>query len=224
MTAMVSTQSVTGRGRGGDTIQYTDLSATVTHNQKTAKIVCPYPDSHVSDTKFLCKGENPLNCEELIKTPESGRNEGKDRITIRDNQRMKHFTVHIKRMATADFGTYWCGSGRRPHASYTKVHLVNDGSIQTKRPGPKQTTAAPSSTAAHHGHRSHSGDCINLILAETKTKLILNIHSLVRQEHPLAAVSFSFLVLVCGCRQDWHFDSMSGIVGDSWDGADCLHM
>ncbi|XP_031145068.1 uncharacterized protein LOC116042811 [Sander lucioperca] len=44
-------------------------SKTINHGTgEAAHIECTYPDSHESNEKFLCKGENPSNCEKLIHT------------------------------------------------------------------------------------------------------------------------------------------------------------
>uniref|UniRef100_A0A3B4U067 Immunoglobulin V-set domain-containing protein n=1 Tax=Seriola dumerili TaxID=41447 RepID=A0A3B4U067_SERDU len=91
---------------------------------ENAQLTCHYPDSQKSNTKYLCKGENPSNCEELIHTTETERNVVKGRYDIRDNQRIKYFYVYINNLCTADSGTYWCGSERKGHpATYTKIHL-----------------------------------------------------------------------------------------------------
>lgn len=90
----------------------------------SAQIQCSYSDSHEGSDKFLCKGGNPVNCEELIHTTKQDRDADNGRFSIRDNKRKKYFYVHIRNLSTADSGTYWCGSDRtRQHAKYTKIHL-----------------------------------------------------------------------------------------------------
>ncbi|XP_062242931.1 CMRF35-like molecule 8 [Platichthys flesus] len=123
-----------------------------THTDEVAQIECPYPVSHKNNIKYLCKGETPLNCVELIQTTKGEINGVKGRFSIRDNQRLNHFTVNIRNPSTADSGTYWCGSDRKWHnASYTKINLFTDERhIKTKKSGPQQTTAAPSSTTTLH--------------------------------------------------------------------------
>lgn len=87
---------------------------------KNAQIMCFYSDSHKDKDKFLCKGGNPFNCEELInkRKEDSG-----GRFTIRDNLRLKYFYVYIKNLSIADSGTYWCSDKTFQHAGYTKIHL-----------------------------------------------------------------------------------------------------
>ncbi|CAB1443205.1 unnamed protein product [Pleuronectes platessa] len=66
----------------------------------------------------------------------------------------------------ADSGTYWCGSDRKWHnASYTKINLfIDERHIKTKKSGPQQTTAAPSSTTTLHDP-SFSGRIIGATVA-----------------------------------------------------------
>lgn len=97
----------------------------VHHSGETIQILCHYPESHESNNKFLCKGQNPFNCEELIHTTEQERDVVEGRFDIRDNQRQKYFYVTIKNVIAADSGTYWCGSDRTwQHTENTKVILT----------------------------------------------------------------------------------------------------
>ncbi|KAF1394928.1 hypothetical protein PFLUV_G00006210 [Perca fluviatilis] len=85
-----------------------------------AQIKCTYPDSHKSNEKFLCKGENPSNCEELIHTSD----QKKHRFSIRDDRIKKYFDVYIDNLSTEDSGSYWCGSSRMwEQAEVTKILL-----------------------------------------------------------------------------------------------------
>lgn len=86
-------------------------------------LTCYYQDSHEENETFLCKGENPFNCKELITTRQ---NVAEGKFSTRDNSRKKNFYVYINDPSTADSGTYWnyCGSDRtRQPANYTKIHL-----------------------------------------------------------------------------------------------------
>ncbi|XP_060941169.1 CMRF35-like molecule 8 [Limanda limanda] len=111
------------------------------------------------------------------------------RFSIRDSQRSKHFNVNILNLSTADSGTYWCGSDRKWHnAAYTKINLfIDKRHIKTKKSGPQQTTAAPSSTTTLHGH-SDSGRIIGAtvaclaLLVTVGIVLIVFIHKLCRTQ------------------------------------------
>ncbi|XP_008286766.1 uncharacterized protein LOC103362244 [Stegastes partitus] len=124
------------------------------HLLQSVQITCPYPKSHEGNEKFLCKGENPLNCEELIQTTKED-NANKGRFSIRDNQRLAYFYVYINHLTEADSGTYWCGSGRTmQHDEYTKIHLsVVAKGPKTKTldpPGQQTTTTEPGLTTIKH--------------------------------------------------------------------------
>lgn len=101
-----------------------DLTPKVVHvTEESARIQCNYSDSHEGNDKFLCKGKNPVNCQELINTTEQDKVDN-GRFSIRDYKRKKYFYVYMKNVSTADSGTYWCGCDRtRQHAEYTKIHL-----------------------------------------------------------------------------------------------------
>ncbi|CAG5928915.1 unnamed protein product [Menidia menidia] len=86
----------------------------------TAKIECKYPEMLTESKKFLCKGDNPFNCQELICTNQESNNVNDGRFTLRVNKRLKHFYVYIKDLNREDSGTYWCVSG---DSEYTKFHL-----------------------------------------------------------------------------------------------------
>ncbi|XP_040892371.1 CMRF35-like molecule 8 [Toxotes jaculatrix] len=118
----------------------------LTANKYTAgdsvQMMCPYLASHENNTKYLCKGENPFDCLELIHTTEGERQRSKDRFLIRDNQRKKYFYVQISNLRTADSGLYWCGSGKKSDpAAYTKIQLtVDQGHMNTRK---EETTIPP---------------------------------------------------------------------------------
>ncbi|XP_071361732.1 polymeric immunoglobulin receptor-like isoform X2 [Trachinotus anak] len=127
---------------------------------ENANLRCHYPHSHENNTKYLCKGENPLNCEELTRTTEGERDVTKDRFSIRDNKRLKYFYVYINNVSTADSGTYWCGSDRKwDHAEVNKIHLVvAERHKTTKKLGhlTQPTTATPSATTLHDDRSNYA--------------------------------------------------------------------
>uniref|UniRef100_UPI0037E93ECB CMRF35-like molecule 8 isoform X2 n=1 Tax=Semicossyphus pulcher TaxID=241346 RepID=UPI0037E93ECB len=89
------------------------------------KIDCHYPKVHESNEKFLCKGQSPISCEELIQTKDGDRDVSKGQFKIRDNRRKNYFFVYISNPSTADSGTYWCGSDRTwQQAQINKTRLT----------------------------------------------------------------------------------------------------
>ncbi|XP_013129708.1 uncharacterized protein LOC100690849 isoform X1 [Oreochromis niloticus] len=102
---------------------------------ETATITCNYSKSEKDTEKYLCKGKNPLNCDELIRTTEEDRDVVKDRFYIRDNNTRNYFYVYISDLRRTDSGTYWCGSGKTmTNTEYTKIYLsVTERRTQTKK-------------------------------------------------------------------------------------------
>ncbi|XP_035763610.1 CMRF35-like molecule 1 [Neolamprologus brichardi] len=102
---------------------------------ETATITCNYSKSEEDTEKYLCKGQNPLNCDELIRTTEEDRVVVKDRFHIRGNKRRNYFYVYISDLRRTDSGTYWCGSGKTmTNAEYTKIYLsITERHTQTKK-------------------------------------------------------------------------------------------
>ncbi|XP_070782511.1 uncharacterized protein [Enoplosus armatus] len=103
--------------------------------------------SHENNDKFLCKGKDHLNCEELIHTTEEDRDVVKGRFDIRDNKRRKYFYVNIHNVSRADSGTYWCGSDRTwQHAKFNKILLsVAEKQVKTKGSDPATSKTKPTS-------------------------------------------------------------------------------
>ncbi|XP_054460800.1 CMRF35-like molecule 5 isoform X2 [Anoplopoma fimbria] len=136
-------------------INYGDDITPVALNHRmgeTAQIECTYPDSHENYEKFLCKGENPSNCDQLISTTAEERNVLKGRFDIRDNKRKKYFYVYINNLSTGDSGPYWCGSTRTgEHVGYTKFLLyVEDQKTRRLDLPALQTTESPTTRKVLH--------------------------------------------------------------------------
>ncbi|XP_076583681.1 uncharacterized protein LOC143319009 [Chaetodon auriga] len=138
MTARTSLLSVTGNNEGHDIA----TKARFHHSGDTVQIKCHYPDGHENDDKFLCKGENPFSCKELIHTTETNTYVTEGRFHIKDNKRLKYFYVLVKDVNPADSGTYWCGSGKMRQELHHKILLTVD-----ERPIKSKTTkGVPTST------------------------------------------------------------------------------
>ncbi|KAM4585580.1 uncharacterized protein PAE49_004795 isoform 2-T2 [Odontesthes bonariensis] len=88
--------------------------------EETAQIICKFNESHDNSEKLLCKGENPSNCMELIRTTSDSRDVVEGRFDLRENKRLNYFYVYINNLSKDDSGTYWCVIGG---TEYTKIHL-----------------------------------------------------------------------------------------------------
>ncbi|KAM4604403.1 polymeric immunoglobulin receptor-like [Polymixia lowei] len=119
--------------------------------ERAARLQCDYPDRHSQNEKFLCKGESPFTCKELINTTKQNEAVSQDRLSLWDHSRHVYFAVTITHSRPNDSGTYWCGSDRtwQPD-NYTRIHLsVVEKTIKTETPASASaSSAAPSPPAA----------------------------------------------------------------------------
>lgn len=89
------------------------LSGTVGH---PVTIQCPFPPQHMSNRKFLCKGDHRNNCTDMMKSP--------SRFTLQEDVSLNSFMVRITELKAGDAGTYWCGSDFRwSVGNYTRIQL-----------------------------------------------------------------------------------------------------
>ncbi|XP_071399564.1 polymeric immunoglobulin receptor-like [Centroberyx affinis] len=125
---------------------------------KTARLQCNYPRSHEDNEKFLCKGESPFNCKELINATQHYEAVTEGRFTVRDNTRSNYFTVHIKHLCQDDTGTYWCGSDRTwQPADYTRIHLT----VATSFPPAASVSTPVTSTSLTSSSSATSKSALN---------------------------------------------------------------
>ncbi|XP_068583531.1 transmembrane domain-containing protein TMIGD3-like [Cebidichthys violaceus] len=156
MTASVRLSPVTGNKGGHVDMNYWNDMTPVTITQNTgytAQIECSYPRSHENNEKFLCKGANPSNYNQLINTSEQERDVVKGRFHIIDNR--SYFYVYINDLSTEDSGYYWCGSsktGERVGSTKILLSVVTEEHIKTKRSDPPalQTTASSTTRRVLH--------------------------------------------------------------------------
>ncbi|XP_027857612.1 CMRF35-like molecule 8 [Xiphophorus couchianus] len=71
---------------------------------------CKYDDKDQDLTdKFVCKGEEPTKCEDVISTKTADEN---SRFTV-ENKKKGNITITMKDVSTIDSGTYWCGARKK---------------------------------------------------------------------------------------------------------------
>ncbi|XP_029997553.1 polymeric immunoglobulin receptor-like isoform X2 [Sphaeramia orbicularis] len=98
---------------------------------------CPYPPQHVSNRKFLCKGERRRSCRNVVES----QSQTDDRFTLQDNTASSSFSVTIVKLEVSDAGTYWCGSDSEwSLGNYTKIQL----SVVVGAPASAQEPKLPS--------------------------------------------------------------------------------
>ena len=62
--------------------------------------------------KWWCRGAAWNNCPFVVKTTGSEKEVKKDRVSIRDNQKDRSFTITMEELRLDDTDTYWCGIER----------------------------------------------------------------------------------------------------------------
>ncbi|MXQ87034.1 hypothetical protein E5288_WYG007597 [Bos mutus] len=70
---------------------------------------CRYDPRYERYVKWWCRGAAWNNCPFVIKTTGSEKEVKKGRVSIRDNQKDRSFTVTMEELRLDDSDTYWCG-------------------------------------------------------------------------------------------------------------------
>ncbi|XP_036413440.1 uncharacterized protein LOC118798181 [Colossoma macropomum] len=76
---------------------------------RSVNISCKYPQSHRSDTKFLCRRVGYSSCPYKTSVNESRRWIVAGKLSLHDDGK-QIFTVIINRLSEGDSGEYWCGA------------------------------------------------------------------------------------------------------------------
>ncbi|XP_054473185.1 polymeric immunoglobulin receptor-like [Anoplopoma fimbria] len=66
---------------------------------------CRYPENAPTN-KFICKGEDPSQCERVVSTTRIYNN----RFTMNDDKDNTNITITVRNITSEDTGTYWCGA------------------------------------------------------------------------------------------------------------------
>ncbi|XP_028608614.1 CMRF35-like molecule 3 [Grammomys surdaster] len=77
--------------------------------QGSLTVQCQYTSGWNDYNKYWCQGDYWKTCEILVETDASERLEKKNRVSIRDNQTHRIFTVTMEDLRMSDAGIYWCG-------------------------------------------------------------------------------------------------------------------
>ncbi|TDH13561.1 hypothetical protein EPR50_G00034650 [Perca flavescens] len=86
--------------------------------------------------KFICKGEDPSTCEQIVSTAKT--NSGK--FSMEDKEE-RNITITVRNVTTEDSGTYWCGAERNdPKQSNPFFHKL----VMTVSPS---TTSSPGASS-----------------------------------------------------------------------------
>ncbi|XP_030683456.1 CMRF35-like molecule 7 [Nomascus leucogenys] len=99
-------------------------------------VQCHYKQGWETYIKWWCQGARWDTCKILIRTRGSEQVEKSDRVSIKDNQKDRTFTVTMEGLRRDDEGIYWCGIERTGTDLGTRVKVIVD------REGAASTTAS----------------------------------------------------------------------------------
>lgn len=88
--SLVGPRSVTGPAGGSLTIR------------------CRYEKDYKGYNKYWCRGQYDTNCDKIVETQETGREERNGRVAIRDDADDLTLTVTMESLHEDDAGSYWC--------------------------------------------------------------------------------------------------------------------
>ncbi|XP_044794468.1 CMRF35-like molecule 5 isoform X3 [Bubalus bubalis] len=80
--------------------------------QGSLTVRCRYDPGYERHMKWWCRGAAWNNCPFIVKTTGSEKEVKKDRMSIRDNQKDRSFTITMEELRLDDTDTYWCGIER----------------------------------------------------------------------------------------------------------------
>ncbi|XP_040845530.1 CMRF35-like molecule 7 isoform X2 [Ochotona curzoniae] len=124
---------------------------TVTGGKQESTIVrCHYSPGLETYNKWWCRGRIWTFCRVLVQTSGTEQEVTRDRVSIRDNQKDRVFTVTMKGLRRDDAGAYWCGIEKLgvDHGAQVKVN-VDPGSSNTATSS--NSPARPSNTGMSLG-------------------------------------------------------------------------
>nr|XP_031302725.1 CMRF35-like molecule 5 [Camelus dromedarius] len=75
-------------------------------------VQCQYGPGYKNYVKWWCRGADWGRCKFFVKTTGSEQEVKKDRVSIKDNQKNRSFTVTMEKLRLNDADTYWCGIER----------------------------------------------------------------------------------------------------------------
>ncbi|XP_054366694.1 CMRF35-like molecule 1 isoform X2 [Mirounga angustirostris] len=99
-------------------------------------VQCRYEPKWGTYSKWWCRGAEWKDCHILVQTDGSERDKKGDRVSIKDNHKLRTFTVTMKELRWDDTDTYWCGIKRSGPDLGVQVKVTID-------PAPAETEGPP---------------------------------------------------------------------------------
>ncbi|XP_024836846.1 CMRF35-like molecule 1 isoform X2 [Bos taurus] len=94
--------------------------------QGSLTVQCQYDPGYEHYVKWWCRGAAWNNCRFVVKTTGSEKEVKAGRVSIRDNQKDRSFTVTMEELRLDDSDTYWCGIERTGTDLGNKVEVTID--------------------------------------------------------------------------------------------------
>ncbi|CAI9163865.1 unnamed protein product [Rangifer tarandus platyrhynchus] len=143
--------------------------------QESLTVRCRYDPGYESYLKWWCRGADWGSCRIMVKTTGSEKEVKKGRVSIKDNQKDRSFTVTMEKLRLDDSDTYWCGIERIGPDLTNRVEVTIDPageSISTSATSNANMFTAP---VAPEGHAPRLGSVHFLLLVFLKVPLLLGL-------------------------------------------------
>uniref|UniRef100_A0A2I2YL69 CD300 molecule like family member f n=1 Tax=Gorilla gorilla gorilla TaxID=9595 RepID=A0A2I2YL69_GORGO len=102
-------------------------------------VQCVYRSGWETYLKWWCRGAIWHDCKILVKTTGSEQEVKRDRVSIKDNQKNRTFTVTMEDLMKTDADTYWCGIEKTGNDLGVTVQVTID---PAPTPAPTTPTSA----------------------------------------------------------------------------------
>ncbi|XP_054544596.1 CMRF35-like molecule 5 [Talpa occidentalis] len=155
--AVTGPGAVKGRERGSLTVWYR------------------YDPGYETHKKYWCRGADWGSCNTLVRTTGSEQEVKKGRVSIRDDQRYRTFSVTMEALTLGDADTYWCGVERTGADLHAQVTVTVDPAPVS----PEDDNGPPNVTTSS----SLLGSVYFLLLVFLKVPLLLGMLSAVLWVH-----------------------------------------
>ncbi|XP_004040981.2 CMRF35-like molecule 1 isoform X1 [Gorilla gorilla gorilla] len=131
-------------------------------------VQCVYRSGWETYLKWWCRGAIWHDCKILVKTTGSEQEVKRDRVSIKDNQKNRTFTVTMEDLMKTDADTYWCGIEKTGNDLGVTVQVTIDPAPVTQ----EETSSSPTLTG-HHLDNRHKLLKLSVLLPLIFTILLL---------------------------------------------------
>ncbi|CAN0141707.1 unnamed protein product [Rangifer tarandus platyrhynchus] len=152
--------------------------------QASLTVRCRYDPGYESYLKWWCRGADWGSCRIMVKTTGSEKEVKKGRVSIRDNQKDRSFTVTMEKLRLDDSDTYWCGLEKVGTDLGSRVEVTIDPAPTVSIPTPATSTSAtsnanmltaPVAPEENQGQLPRPGSVHFLLLVFLKVPLLLGL-------------------------------------------------